>query len=96
MKGGKNDYRNSHHIPDQKIMIKKPFGFFALPFSLSCFHLVLVTFGLYKKHIWPDIPMHILGGVFIAYSFSLAVTYFQKRKILSELNVLTRSVFCFH
>jgi hypothetical protein len=39
--------------------------------------------------------MHVLGGVFIAYSFSLAVTYFQERKILSELNVFSRSVFLF-
>lgn len=76
-------------------MIKKLVSFFALPFGLFCVHLVLVALGLYKKYHWPDIPMHILGGVFIAYSFSLAVTYLQERKILSELNVLTRSVFLF-
>jgi hypothetical protein len=39
--------------------------------------------------------MHVLGGVFIAYSFSLTVTYFQQRKILSELNVLSRNIFLF-
>jgi hypothetical protein len=39
--------------------------------------------------------MHVLGGVFIAYSFSLAMTYLKQRKILSELNVLSRSVFLF-
>jgi hypothetical protein len=39
--------------------------------------------------------MHFLGGIFIAYSFSLAVTYLQERKILSELNVFSRSVFLF-
>jgi hypothetical protein len=39
--------------------------------------------------------MHVLGGVFIAYSFSLAVTYLQERKILSELNIISRSVFLF-
>lgn len=76
-------------------MIKKLFSFFALPFGLFCFHLVLVALGLYKKYHWPDIPMHVLGGVFITYSFSLAVTYLQERKILSELNVFSGSVFLF-
>lgn len=76
-------------------MIKKLVRIFSLPFGLFCFHLVLVALGLYKKYHWPDIPMHVLGGVFIAYSFSLAVTYFQERKILSELNVFSRSVFLF-
>jgi hypothetical protein len=76
-------------------MIKKLFSIFALPTLLFCLHLVLVFLCFYKRHPWLDIPMHILGGVFIAYSFSLAVTYFQQRKILSELNVLSGSVFLF-
>ena len=76
-------------------MIKKLVRFFALPTLLFCLHLVMVFLGFYKRHPWIDIPMHVLGGVFIAYSFSLAVTYFQERKILSELNVLSRSVFLF-
>jgi hypothetical protein len=76
-------------------MIKKLVGFFALPALLFCLHLVMVFLGLYKAHPWIDIPMHVLGGVFIAYSFSLAVTYFQQRKILSELNVLSGCVFLF-
>ncbi|MHC4641066.1 MAG: hypothetical protein ACYS32_05430 [Planctomycetota bacterium] len=76
-------------------MIKKLVSFFALPTLLFCFHLVMVFLGLYKAHPWIDIPMHVLGGVFIAYSFSLAVTYFQAGKILSELNVISRIVFLF-
>jgi hypothetical protein len=76
-------------------MIKKLVRIFALPFGLFCFQLVLIALGIYERYHWPDIPMHVLGGVFIAYSFSLAVTYFQERKILSELNVLSRSVFLF-
>lgn len=76
-------------------MIKKLVSIFALPIFLFCFHLVLVLFGLYKRFHWPDIPMHIFGGVFIAYSFSLALKYFQERKLLSELNVLSSSVFLF-
>ena len=76
-------------------MIRKLVGFFALPFGLICVHLVLVALGLYKKYHWPDIPMHILGGVFITYSFRLAVRYLQERKILSEMNVFSRSVFLF-
>ena len=76
-------------------MTKKLVRFFASPFLLFCLHLALVFLGFYKRHPWIDIPMHVLGGVFIAYSFSLTVTYFQKRKILSELNVLSRSVFLF-
>jgi hypothetical protein len=76
-------------------MIKKLVRFFALPFGLFCLHLGLVFLGLYKRRHWIDIPMHVLGGVFIAYSFSLAMTYFQERKILSEQNVLSRSIFLF-
>ena len=55
----------------------------------------MVFGGIYERYPWLDIPMHVLGGVFIVYSFSLAVTYFQERRILSELNVLSRSVFLF-
>ena len=76
-------------------MIKKLVSFFALPALLFCLHLVMVFLGLYKAHPWIDIPMHVLGGVFIAYSFSLAVTYFQAGNILSELNVISRIVFLF-
>lgn len=76
-------------------MIKKLVSFFALPFSLFCLHLVMVFGGIYERYPRLDIPMHVLGGVFIAYSFSLAVMYLKQRKILSELNVLSRSVFLF-
>ncbi len=76
-------------------MIKKLVSIFALPTVLFCLNLVMVFLGFYERHPWLDIPMHVLGGVFIAYSFSLAVTYFQERRILSELNVLSRSVFLF-
>jgi hypothetical protein len=76
-------------------MIKKLVRIFALPFGLFCLQLVLVALGVFERCNWPDIPMHFLGGVFIAYSFSLALTYFQERKIMSELNVFSRSVFLF-
>ncbi len=76
-------------------MIKKLVSFFALPTLLFCLHLVMVFLGFYKRHPWLDIPMHVLGGVFIAYSFNLAMTYFQERRLLSELNILSRSVFLF-
>lgn len=68
---------------------------FSLPFGLFCFHLVLVFLGFYERQPWIDIPMHVLGGVFIAYSLNLAITYFQERKLASELNMLSRSVFLF-
>ena len=55
----------------------------------------MVFLGHYKRHPWIDIPMHVLGGVFIAYSFSLTLTYFEKIEILSELNILSRSIFLF-
>ena len=76
-------------------MIKKLFIIFSLPFLLFCFHGVLSLLGIYEKYRWLDIPMHILGGIFIAYSFSLALKYFQQRKLLSELNLLSRAVFLF-
>lgn len=76
-------------------MIKKLVSIFALPTLLFCLHLVMVFLGIYERYPWLDIPMHVLGGVFIAYSFNLAVTYFQERKLLSELNILSRIVFLF-
>ena len=76
-------------------MIKKLVRIFALPFGLFCFQLILIALGIYERYDWPDIPMHFLGGVVITNSFSLAITYFQQRKILSELNVFSRSVFLF-
>jgi hypothetical protein len=76
-------------------MTKKLVCFFALPFGLFCLHLVLVFVGIFQRYPWLDIPTHFLGGVFITYSFSLTITYLQERKILSELNVFTRSVFLF-
>jgi hypothetical protein len=76
-------------------MIRKLAGFFALPFGLFCLQLVMVFSGVYERYDWPDMPMHILGGVFITYSFSLTISYFQERKILSEMNIFTRSVFLF-
>ena len=76
-------------------MIKKLVRIFALPFGLFCLQLLLVFLGLYEWYPWLDIPMHVLGGVLITYSFSLAMTYFHERKILSELNVFSRSVFLF-
>ena len=76
-------------------MIKKLVSFFALPTLLFCLHLVMVFGGIYERYPRLDIPMHVLGGVFIAYSFSLAVMYFQERKLLSELNICSRSVFLF-
>lgn len=76
-------------------MIKNLVRIFALPFGLFCLQLVMVFLGVYERYDWPDIPMHVIGGVFITYSFSLAITYFQERKILSELNIFSRSVFLF-
>jgi len=76
-------------------MIKKLVSIFALPILLFGLHLALVFLGFYKRYPWLDIPMHVLGGAFIAYSFNLAITYFQERKLLSEFNILTRSFFLF-
>lgn len=76
-------------------MLKKLVRIFALPILLFCFHLVLVLSGIFRRYPWLDMPTHVLGGVFIANSFSLAITYFQERKLISELNVLSRSVFLF-
>jgi hypothetical protein len=76
-------------------MIKKLVRIFSLPILLFGLHLVMVFGGIYERFPWLDIPMHVLGGAFIAYSFNLAITYFQERKLLSELNILSRSVFLF-
>ena len=76
-------------------MIKKLVSIFALPILLFCLQVALVLLGVYEVYPWLDIPMHVLGGVLIANSFSLAITFFQQIKILSEMNILSRSVFLF-
>jgi len=76
-------------------MIKKLVSIFALPILLFCLQVVLVLLGVYEVLPWLDIPMHVLGGIFIANSFSLAITYVQEKGFISDLNVLTRSVFLF-
>ena len=76
-------------------MIKKLVCIFALPILLFCLQVALVLLGFYEWYPWLDIPMHVLGGILIANSFSLAIMYFQQRKFISDLNVLTRSVFLF-
>lgn len=78
-----------------KIMIKRLFIIFSPPFLLFCFHGILCLLGINEKYTWLDIPLHILGGIFITYSFSLALKYFQQIKLLSELNLLSTSVFLF-
>jgi len=74
-------------------MIKKVVSFFALPFGLFCFHLVLSFFHICQRYHWTDIPMHFLGGAFITYSFFLTLRYFQKIGHLPELNLVFRSIF---
>ena len=76
-------------------MLKKFLSIFALPLLLFCTYLVLVFFGFHLRYPWIDIPSHFLGGVFIANSFSMGLTYFQQRKLLSEMNELSRSIFLF-
>lgn len=76
-------------------MIKKLVTIFALPVLLFCLQVALVLLGFYEWYPWLDIPMHVLGGILIANSFSMAITYFREKGFISDLNVLTRSVFLF-
>jgi len=68
---------------------------FALPISLFLLHLVFEAFRAYKITPWLDIPMHLVGGSFIAFSFNLTFKYFQERKLIPELHHLVKAAFLF-
>lgn len=68
---------------------------FAFPILVFLLHLVFEVLNLYTAVSWLDIMMHLLGGVFIAYSFNLSLKYFQENQLIPQLHSLVRAAFLF-
>jgi hypothetical protein len=57
------------------------------PILVFFLHVFLVrVLHVYELFPWLDIPTHYLGGLSIAYSFSLALTLLQERRFVSRLD----------
>lgn len=46
--------------------------FFASLVTLALIHYLSLEFFLYWKYLWLDIPVHILGGITVAFGIALA------------------------
>lgn len=69
---------------------------FWLPLFVFCLHVFLVKIvHIYDSFPWLDIPMHYLGGLSFAYSFSYALTLLQERKQVSRLDRIVEMVIVF-
>ena len=64
---------------------------FALPFLLLIIHLIMDFYGVYIKFEWLDLPMHLLGGALVSYSYYRLLKTMQKYEYVGFIH----SVFLF-
>lgn len=57
--------------------------FFYFPAFVFLLHIILISFGVYQRLPWFDIPMHFLGGLAISYSSVLFFRYFKEKGFFS-------------
>jgi len=63
-------------------MIRKFFYFFRWPIILYILGIFFSLFKIWSYFPWIDIPMHILGGFVVAYSFTLILTFLDSKKLM--------------
>lgn len=69
---------------------------FWFPILVFCLHVFLVKIiRIYDPYPWMDTPMHYLGGLAIAASFSSALSLLQGRKYISRLDRMVELVLIF-
>ena len=56
------------------------------PIVVFTMHVFLYVIDLYSLFPWVDIPMHYLGGLSMAYSLFMTLTYLQERRIIHPLD----------
>src|SRR3989344_1204463 len=66
--------------------------FFMLPILLVLWNAILTMTGTYDKFSWLGMPMHFVGGIFIAYAFLLTFDSLKKEKYF-KLNTAFTVVF---
>ena len=70
--------------------LRKLFYFFRFPIIVFILNVFLVFFGVYDFYPWIDIPMHLIGGIVIAYSFILIFNFWQERNLIKINNKLIK------
>jgi len=68
--------------------------YFLPPLFLFLFNWVLFFFNVYSFVEWIDIPLHLLGGSLVAFTYLFSLRYLQKRNYL-KINSITRVIFVF-
>ena len=71
----------------------KILGYFLFPVLVLLIHAFFVIFGLYSIYEWIDIPMHFLGGMSVAVSFTLTLRSFQKQNLMGKMPFLIFLIF---
>lgn len=57
----------------------------APPALVMLFHITISFLNIYEFYPWADIPMHFLGGLAIAISFSIILKILQRKKHLGKM-----------
>jgi len=63
-------------------MIRKLFYFFRLPLIVYVLGLILSIFKVHRVFPWIDIPLHLIGGIVLAYSFVLVLEFLKTKKLI--------------
>ena len=75
------------------MIIKNLLKMFLFPIFILLVHIILIPTGIYETYEWFDIPMHFLGGLSIAISYSKLIKYLEKEKIINKTPVEIFPVF---
>lgn len=63
-------------------------SFFVFPMIIFLVHLVVKALRVYQIFPYVDIPLHYIGGLSIAYTSALILSYLESEKIIAPLNKL--------
>ena len=67
-------------------MIRKLIYFFRWPLIVYVLGLILYIFKVPRIFPWIDIPLHLIGGFVIAYSFVLILEFLGDKKLIKIKN----------
>lgn len=69
--------------------VVKILGFFMYPILLFLWNVIITLLGFYDSAQWLDIPMHLLGGIVVGYSFFLTLNYLQEKDNFQNKKIYT-------
>ena len=86
----------SSKILIDRTLIAQLAGMFWPPILVFCLHVFLSRgLHLYSLVPWIDIPMHLLGGLSMAYSLFLVLAFLQDSGVISRLDRIIEWVLVF-